>query len=260
MPTIKLLSWHDDIKAKAASLKRRGLQIDAAPLVKTSSVVSELAHLSPSVLVLDLDKVPSRSREVAIALRTSKAARHIPILFAGGAPEKIDRLRAEFSDGKFASWPEAPQAIAALLENPPETPPKLPERNYSATPLSKKLGIRDDMHIALLAAPDGFEEILGDLPENVTLTQRITTVTNLALCFIRPLDDLAATLEILTLRLPQPASAWIIYPKRSGRHRADFNEDHVRDHALAAGLVDYKVCSVDSDWSALKFAHRKPTH
>jgi hypothetical protein len=260
MPTIKLLSWHDDVKIKAASLKRRGLQIDAAPLIKISSVVGELARLSPSVLVLDLDKVPSRSREVVIAIRTSKAARHIPILFAGGVPDKIDRLRTEFPDIKFAPWPEAQHAIAALLQNPPATPPKIPERDYSATSLSKKLGIREDMRIALLAAPDGFEEILGDLPPKTTLTPRITTVTNLALCFIRSLDDLAATLEILTLRLPRPASAWIIYPKRSGRHRADFNENHVRDQALTAGLVDYKVCSVDADWSALKFAHRKPTH
>jgi len=83
MPTIKLLSWHEDIEAKAASLKARGLQIDAAPLIKPSSVVSELASLNPAVLILDLDKRPSHAREITVLLRSSKSARHIPILFTG---------------------------------------------------------------------------------------------------------------------------------------------------------------------------------
>jgi hypothetical protein len=84
MKTVKLLSRHEDITTKAASLKRRGLKIDAAPLIRSSGVVGELAHLNPAALVLDLDKLPSRSREIALALRSSKSAHHIPILFAGG--------------------------------------------------------------------------------------------------------------------------------------------------------------------------------
>ncbi|WP_433984539.1 hypothetical protein RBB78_07160 [Tunturiibacter empetritectus] len=88
MKTVKLLSWHEDVMTKAASLKRRGLTIDSAPLIRTSAVVGELAHLNPAALVFDLDKLPSRSREIALALRSSRSANHIPILFAGGSPEK----------------------------------------------------------------------------------------------------------------------------------------------------------------------------
>jgi hypothetical protein len=33
-------------------------------------------------------------------------------------------------------------------------------------------------------------------------------------------------------------------------------QNHVRDEGLARGLVDYKVGSVDADWSGLKFAWR----
>src|SRR5271156_4225480 len=98
MKTIKLLSWHDDIKTKAASLKRPDLRIDAAPLIRTSGVVGELAHLNPAALVFDLDKLPSRSREIALLLRSSKSARHIPLLFAGGLPEKMERIRSENPD------------------------------------------------------------------------------------------------------------------------------------------------------------------
>jgi hypothetical protein len=255
--TVKLLSWHDDIKTKAAILKLRDLRIDSIPLVSTSGAIGELARLNPSALVLDLDRRPSNSRVIATVLRTSKSARHIPILFAGGLPEKIDRIRTELPDACFTSWAEAPQALTALLLHPPSPPSLERAHHVFTTPLAQKLGIRANMHLSLIAAPDAFEECLGDLPENTSLATRLTPKTSLALCFVRSLKDLAATLDLLTLRLPKKASAWIVHPKRTGKYHVDFNQNHVRDYALAAGLVDYKVCSVDNDWSALKFAHRQ---
>jgi 6-phosphofructokinase 1 len=41
------------------------------------------------------------------------------------------------------------------------------------------------------------------------------------------------------------------------RYKVDFNQNDVRRAGLAAGLVDYKVCAVDSDWSGLKFARKQ---
>jgi hypothetical protein len=257
MKTIRFISWHEDIKTKVAALKQPGVRINAEPQIRLSGIVGELARLNPAVLVLDLDKLPSRSREIALALRSTKSARHIPILFVGGVPEKTVRIRSEHPDGIFVSWSEAPRTLAALLLQPPPTPSILPPRDFSATPLPKKLGIRDGMEIALIAAPDAFEELLGDLPENVILATRFTPKTGLALCFTRSLKDLTATLDLLTLRLPKQAAVWIVHPKGAGKYRVDFNQNHVRDHSLAVGLVDYKVCSIDKDWSALKFAWRK---
>jgi hypothetical protein len=131
-----------------------------------------------------------------------------------------------------------------------------PERDYSATPLVKKLGIRDDVQVTLVAAPDSFEEVLGDLPASAVLSTRFSEKTTLALCFVRSLRDLSATLDMLTVRLPKQAHVWLIHPKRTGKFHADFNQNDVRNAALAAGLVDYKVCSVNDDWSGLKFAWR----
>ena len=257
MKTIKLLSWHDDISQKAAMLRRRGLQIDSTPLVSTSGAIGELAHLNPAVLVLDLDRLPSHSRVIATVLRTSKSARHIPILFAGGLQEKIGRIRAELPDASFASWSEAPEALAALLQNPTLPPSLARVHHVFTTPLAQKLGIRAGMHLSLIAAPDAFEECLGDLPENISIAPGLTPKTGLALCFVRSLKDLDATLDLLTLRLPKKVSVWIVHPKRAGKYQADFNQNHVRNHALAVGFVDYKVCSIDHDWSALKFAWRE---
>jgi hypothetical protein len=38
----------------------------------------------------------------------------------------------------------------------------------------------------------------------------------------------------------------------------DFNQNDVRAAGLTVGLVDYKVCAVDADWSGLKFTQKKP--
>jgi len=140
--------------------------------------------------------------------------------------------------------------------------PAKPQKHtdYSGTPLPKKLGIVSastpaPAEIALLAAPEGFQQTLGDLPSNITFTTRLTPRTTLALCFVRSVRDLAATIEIFTTQLPKTASAWVIHPKAA--HKPGFNQNDVRDAALPHGLVDYKVCSVNDDWSGLKFAWRK---
>ena len=131
------------------------------------------------------------------------------------------------------------------------------EHRVYTTPLPKKLGIREDLTVALLAAPPGFKSVLGELPAGVTFTSRFTSKTKLGLCFVRSREDLDATVEIIFSQMPQQASAWVIYPKRAGKYKSDFNENHVRERALESRLVDFKVCSVDTDWSGLKFAHRK---
>ena len=131
--------------------------------------------------------------------------------------------------------------------------------DYSGTPLPKKLGIltanAEPREVVLLAAPEGFQQTLGELPAYVRLSTRLSAKTFLALCFVRSLADLEATVEILATRLPEGASAWIVHPKAA--HKPGFHQNHVRDTALARGLVDYKVCSVSEDWSGLKFARRK---
>jgi hypothetical protein len=216
-----------------------------------------MARLNPSILVLDLDKTPSRGREIAIALRTSKAARHIPILFVGGLPEKVERIRAEIPDVHFAEWKDARQKAEQILKKPHAIPAAMPQRNYSATPLPTKLGIRARMQVALVGAPDGFREMLGELPEGALLGKRITSATELGLCFVRSWAELSGTIDLVGAQLPLGASVWLVYPKRGARQSSDLHENVVRDAGLGAGLVDYKVCSIDSGWSALKFAHRK---
>jgi hypothetical protein len=130
---------------------------------------------------------------------------------------------------------------------------------YSDTPLAKKLGIltaRDEPRdIALIGTPDSFTPQLGELPSSIRFRKSLSPEIALAIIFIRTLADLDRALDLLETKLPPKASAWIIRPKT--HHKPGFNENDVRNGALARGLVDYKICSVDADWSGIKFAWRK---
>ncbi len=123
--------------------------------------------------------------------------------------------------------------------------------------LITKLGIKAGTQAALLGAPDGFVETLHDLPPGIEFRTRLTKSTTLALWFVRSLNEIETEAAFISAGLPDGCSLWIIHPKRSSHLKVDFNQNDVRRTGLAAGLVDYKVCSVDADWSGLRFARRK---
>jgi hypothetical protein len=117
--------------------------------------------------------------------------------------------------------------------------------------VTAKGGVGD---VAVVGEPEGFRALLGELPGSVRLHARMQPNTSLALCFVRSRAELDAMVDMLAAQLPRSAHVWILHPK--AQRKPDFNQNHVRDEGLARGLVDYKVGSVDADWSGLKFAWR----
>jgi len=49
---------------------------------------------------------------------------------------------------------------------------------------------------------------------------------------------------------------WIVWPKRSSGVTTDVTDDVVRGLALPRGLVDNKVCAVDTTWTGLRIVWR----
>jgi hypothetical protein len=50
---------------------------------------------------------------------------------------------------------------------------------------------------------------------------------------------------------------WMIWPKKTSSLASDLSEKIVRETGLANGLVDYKICAIDADWSGLLFKRRE---
>jgi hypothetical protein len=256
---IRLVCWNEDLAVeRTRALKKNGLDVDASPF-DPAGMITRLRENPPALMLIDLDRLPSHGRAVAIMLRTSKSMRHIPIVFAGGIEEKVALARAEIPDAIFTDWEKAAATVKKAIKNPPVVfaKPVRPMQRYSGSRLAKKLDLKAGTKAALMAAEDGFIELLGDLPEGVELQSRITGSTKLVLWFVRASHEIAAAFELACGRMPEGCSIWIIYPKKAGRYRVDFNQNDIRLTGLEVGLVDYKICAVDADWSGMKFARRK---
>ena len=124
------------------------------------------------------------------------------------------------------------------------------------TPLTTKLGIKAGFKVALLASPKGFADTLKPLPAKVTFTARPDATVDIFLCFARAERELHA--HLLALKgLTDRQTMWLVWPKKASGVKSDLDGNVVRTTGLAAGWVDYKVCSIDDTWSGLAFKRRK---
>ena len=128
---------------------------------------------------------------------------------------------------------------------------------YSGTPLPRKLGIRAGQRIAFLAAPPGFADALGELPEGAGPPRTTSRgPLDLVVAFFVQRRALERRLPRLVGALDPAGALWIAWPKRAARVDSDLTEDVVRELGLAAGVVDVKVCAIDATWSGLKLVVR----
>jgi len=258
MPIVRLVSWNPDaLREHTRALKKAGFTVDASQL-RTSGLIGQFRDNPPAVILIDLDRLPSHGRAVAIVVHSGKSTRHIPIVFAGGEESKVKTAKEQAPWAIFTDWPGAPDALKkALKQRAPAGPGKSYMQHYAGSSLVKKLGFKPNMRTALLGAPEDFEDRLGELPEGAKFETKMGPQTKMAIWFVRSLQELAEETEYLGARLPEGASLWIVYPKQTSRFKVDFTQYDVRATGLAAGLVDYKICAVDSDWTGLKFARKK---
>ena len=99
------------------------------------------------------------------------------------------------------------------------------ERDYSETPLTRKLGAKAGVGVVVL--------------------------------FTTSRADLERRFALLKQTLGKADGLWIAYPKKSSKIETDLDFSEVQRVGLGAGLVDNKSCAVDDDWSAVRFVYRR---
>lgn len=256
MPRIRLIHWNaDEAAERAARLTNRGLRVDHALL--DPSGLRALRADPPDAVVIDLSRLPSHGRDLGVALRQTRATRRIPLVFVGGAPAKVARVRELLPDAVFTYWPGVHQALAQAMAHPPTDPvaPGSSLAGYSGTPLPRKLGIKPGYAVALVGAPDDFERTLGELPPDVIVRRRAQGRCDLIVWFVGSRRDLGRRVARYGTK-SGAGGLWICWPKKASGVVSDLSERVVRETGLAHGLVDYKIASIDPTWSGLRFTPR----
>ena len=128
---------------------------------------------------------------------------------------------------------------------------------YSGTPLYRKLGIREEARVALLGAPDGFDDELGPLPAGVKVLSRLAPDLDVVVLFVTERKALERRFAQVAAAIKPAGGFWVAWPKRSSKVPTDLTEDVLREVGLPQGLVDNKVCAVTEVWSGLRFVWRK---
>ncbi len=99
------------------------------------------------------------------------------------------------------------------------------ERDYSSTPLGRKLGAKPGVEVVVLFT---------------------TTRAELERRFPALRDTLAGA-----------DGLWVAWPKKASKLDSDLDFDAVQQVGLGAGLVDNKSCAIDDDWQAVRFVYRR---
>ena len=132
-------------------------------------------------------------------------------------------------------------------------------RDYSGTPLWRKLGIKEGARVLCTRAPEGFADELqrlAPLPDGVEFLRRPGRDMDVAITFVTRRSDLARRSPALVRSLAPAGRLWIAWPKTAAGVPTDLDFDAVQRVGLRAGLVDNKSASITETYQGLQFVIR----
>lgn len=232
-------------------LRDAGYTVEYKPEFR-SEMLREWRKSPPDAFVIDLSRLPSHGKEIAIALRRSPTTRRIPIIFCQGELRKVAALRELLPDASYCQIPELVQTVTSALTRPVAEcviPAAMMDR-YQGRSTAEKLGLRQGSTLALIDPPPHVAKILGELPAQVEWLEGDADVT---LCFLHNPDSLRRTFSEMK-GLSGRTKLWMLWCKKTSPGHSGVTEPAVRDAGVSLGLVDYKICSVNQDWSGMLFA------
>ena len=260
MNRIRLIHWNsEESKERAKRLESLDYEV-IYKIPNGPDLLRDLRNDPPDAVVIDLSRLPSQGRDIALAIRHQKTTRHLPLVFVEGETEKVKRIQKHLPDAVYTAWSSINRSLKHAITQPLKDPvvPRSRLAGYSGAPLVKKLGIKANLVVVLIDAPKDFEKLLGRLPEGTSLTRKNSASRDITIWFVKLTKELNDYIKEIAKKV-EKGSLWIVWPKKTSGVLSDLTQNHVRKIGLASGLVDYKICSVDETWSGLLFTKRKFT-
>ena len=130
-------------------------------------------------------------------------------------------------------------------------------KDYSGTPLYKKLGIKEESLVGLAGFElEEFMPIIGQLPPGVQILEVAKKPLDVLIMFATGEKQLKRRFGSLARMVKPDGGFWVAYPKKSSSIETDLTFETVQEIGLATGLVDNKICAIDNDWSGIRFVMR----
>ena len=113
MPKIFFVHWHEaEVKQRVRDLEVDGHEVGCH---WSQAEHMRLGDGLPDIMVISLDRLPSHGRQIAEWLWEAKKRQHIPIIFAGGKPDKIEATRTKFPTAVYCETEDVPSAVRNLI-------------------------------------------------------------------------------------------------------------------------------------------------
>jgi len=128
---------------------------------------------------------------------------------------------------------------------------------YSATPLAKKLSLKDGLRVFWQGMPETVQAEIASAGLSLVHIAKPEPAVDAAHVFVTRRAELDAAISAIRPVLAPGGFLWVSWPKKGSGLASEVNENAVRDSALPTGLVDVKVCAVDETWSGLKLVIRR---
>lgn len=257
MMRICLIHWNAEERVnKCARLQGGGFFI-LDEIKPGPQFLRELEKQAPDAMVIDLSRLPSQGRDLGVMVRSREGTRRIPIVFIGGEVAKVDAIQQLLPDACYTDWEAAFQEIQKAIES--ENKDFAAQRSvfsaYAGKPLSEKLGIKPGYHVSIINAPGEVWGLLKEGSVGAAFSNQANTGPDLFLWFMSSTNELENSLEQIVTHV-KTAPGWIAWPKKGSGIQTDLTQNIVRQKAMSAGMVDYKICSIDENWSGLLFTWR----
>ena len=129
-------------------------------------------------------------------------------------------------------------------------------KDYSGTPLPKKLGIREGSSVLLVNQPDGFDRLLKPLPDGTKLLNKVTKPLDVGVLFATEQTELIKWFDKMAAALDSDGRLWVAWPKKASKVPTNIDFGFAQGIGLDAGLVDNKSASITDVFQGLQFVYR----
>src|SRR5260370_37293038 len=122
-----LLIHQNPVEASERAKTLRAAAYDVTVIVPQGlKFLRDVRRAIPHAIVIDIERLPSVGRDIGIALRMAKSTRNLPMVFAGGEPDKIAGIRMSLPDASYAPWPKVGSVLKRAVAYPLTTEPVVP--------------------------------------------------------------------------------------------------------------------------------------